>query len=571
MNRNLVIWTVTFALKGGSNMIRTEVSERDYDLILIGSGMGALTVASLMAQLRNKRVLVLERHFKSGGYTQDFKRQTFSWDVGIHYIGDMNEGSQTRNVFDLITGGNVQWTKMPEPFEKVVYPGLTFEFSGDRKRFQADLIRLFPDEAKAIRRYFKDLHRAHLAMLGSDMQKCRSLPNRILGICWQLWSRFPTHLTTKEYLDRHFKNSQLKALLTSQWGDYGLPPGLSNFGTHATVTSSFLNGGYYPVGGGGEIAKSVKAIVEEQGGKFLLNREVTEILIENDRAIGVRARKVNASKEQQEEYFAPVIVSDVGAANTYFKLIPPDYPIPFRASLKQFIAKYPTTTNLTVYLGLSDDPRQLGFQGKNYLIYAGFDHDETYRQRSTWFNTGKPVQICLFFPSLKDPHAQGHTAEILTWSDYDPFTPWKNQPWLHRDEDYQALKEKITDALIGFVDEHYPGFAQLVAYKELSTPLTNEYFTRHFHGATYGLPSVPERWKRENWDWTRPTTPVAGLYLAGIDVSTPGILGALFSSVLTLSDLPDGIFLPEIYKTAAQRQQTHRSLSGSQHQLAGSP
>ena len=60
-------------------------TEHHYDLILIGSGMGALTVASVMAQLRHKKVLVLERHFKAGGFTHDFKRQQFHWDVGLHY------------------------------------------------------------------------------------------------------------------------------------------------------------------------------------------------------------------------------------------------------------------------------------------------------------------------------------------------------------------------------------------------------------------------------------------------------------------------------------------------------
>jgi all-trans-retinol 13,14-reductase len=45
-----------------------------YDIILVGLGMGALTVASLMAQLRDKQVLVLENHNRPGGYTHDFKR-----------------------------------------------------------------------------------------------------------------------------------------------------------------------------------------------------------------------------------------------------------------------------------------------------------------------------------------------------------------------------------------------------------------------------------------------------------------------------------------------------------------
>jgi GDP dissociation inhibitor len=99
----------------------------------------------------------------------------------------------------------------------------------------------------------------------------------------------------------------------------------------------YLNGAFYPVGGAGSIAQSVEKIVAAQGGKFLLNREVTEILIENDRAVGVNVRQVTAPAESPlETYCAPIIISDTGAVMTYLKLIPADYPISFREPLRPF-------------------------------------------------------------------------------------------------------------------------------------------------------------------------------------------------------------------------------------------
>jgi choline dehydrogenase-like flavoprotein len=63
------------------------------DAIVIGSGMGALTFASIMAGLRKWRVLVLERHFKIGGFTHTFSRPGgWTWDVGLHYVGEMGHG-----------------------------------------------------------------------------------------------------------------------------------------------------------------------------------------------------------------------------------------------------------------------------------------------------------------------------------------------------------------------------------------------------------------------------------------------------------------------------------------------
>lgn len=79
-------------------------SAKPFDLIVIGSGMGGLTVASLMAQLKGWRVLVLERHFRLGGFTHSFTRPGHrAWDVGLHYVGGMHPGEMTREIFDLIS------------------------------------------------------------------------------------------------------------------------------------------------------------------------------------------------------------------------------------------------------------------------------------------------------------------------------------------------------------------------------------------------------------------------------------------------------------------------------------
>ena len=71
-----------------------------YHSILIGSGMGSLSAAAILAKEGHK-VLVLERHYTAGGYTHIFKRKGFEWDVGIHYIGDMQRPeSAMKKLFD---------------------------------------------------------------------------------------------------------------------------------------------------------------------------------------------------------------------------------------------------------------------------------------------------------------------------------------------------------------------------------------------------------------------------------------------------------------------------------------
>ncbi len=86
-----------------------------FDAIVIGSGIGALAFAALMAKLRRWRVLVLERHFKIGGFTHTFSRPGgWTWDVGVHYVGEMAPGMNGRRLFDFITDGRVDWSPLPD-------------------------------------------------------------------------------------------------------------------------------------------------------------------------------------------------------------------------------------------------------------------------------------------------------------------------------------------------------------------------------------------------------------------------------------------------------------------------
>jgi len=84
----------------GTAYKQTALDDR-WDAIVIGSGIGGLTAAALLAKHASKRVLVLERHYTAGGFTHTFHRPGYEWDVGVHYIGQMEEpASPVRAAFD---------------------------------------------------------------------------------------------------------------------------------------------------------------------------------------------------------------------------------------------------------------------------------------------------------------------------------------------------------------------------------------------------------------------------------------------------------------------------------------
>ncbi len=195
---------------------------------------------------------------------------------------------------------------------------------------------------------------------------------------------------------------------------------------------------------------------------------------------------------------------------------------------------------MELFLGLRRDPREIGFHGENHWIFSSFDHEEMCARRDELLE-GRAQMAYLSFPSLKDPRATRHTAEIIAPLSYRSLEAYRDQPWRRRGQDYDAAKENMTRALIALVERHHPGFAELVEYSELGTPLTFEHFTAAPSGAIYGYPGTPERYGKR---WLAPGTPIRNLWLTGTDAGLLGIMGALMGGVLTASRLlgPFGFF-----------------------------
>jgi all-trans-retinol 13,14-reductase len=531
-----------------------------YDTIFIGSGIGTIMCASLLARYRNEKILILEKHFTPGGFTHTFKRKNkFFWDVGIHYIGDLAEGSILRKLFDLLSGGTLEWQKMPHIFEKFVYPDLTFPVYDDIEHFIVDLAALFPAEEANIRQYIADVKKVNTWFGRHVTIRGRAAFTDHLDAAFFEKEGFNPRLSTKAYLDHRFKNDKLKAILVSQWGNYGLPPSKSSFIIHCGVVQHYFAGGYYPLGGSHKIYESIEGILHEKGGQTLTSHEATEIIIENGRAVGVRATALREAKSATtddaagtprglvKEFYADKIISDAGAFNTYNKLLSKEE-VSFRGKLNDFYRDHPVVSNVTLYLGLKDDPRKLGFGGENHWIYTSYDHEANFAGGDDWVERGEAAGAYLSFPSLKNSEAKAHTAEIIAFTNYSYFERWKEQPWKKRDEEYKALKERLTNALIGYVGKHYPGFPELVEYAELSTPITTEHFASHPRGSIYGVACTPERFVADGAPWCNPVTPFEGLYLTGADVSSPGVAGAMMGAVATLSQMKNGFKLLDLMR-----------------------
>jgi all-trans-retinol 13,14-reductase len=510
----------------------------DFDAVVVGSGIGGLAAASMLATVGGKRVLVLERHFKPGGFTHTFHRKQWSFDVGLHYVGEMAPGASTRRLFDFASGGRVAWNPMPARFERFHYPGFTFEVPNNPRQYEADLVDAFPRERAGVHRWFRSVRS------GAGWAKRRMastvFPAPITALL-ELPGRRAALKTTRQVVEATLSDPLLRAVATSQWGDYGLPPSESAFATHALVAEHYFGGGWFPRGGSGEIARAFLAQIEAGGGACWMNCGAEQILVEGGRAVGVRAVQRRGSHEEAWEVRAPVVISDAGVAATFGKLLAAPQWLPPQQRVG--------ASAVTLYLGLSRSPAEMGFRGENHWLFDSTNPEETYAARAE-LGRGRAAMGYLSFPSLKDPAATHHTAQVISMVDDGLFAPWKHLPWMHRGLEYEAIKLRIADELLDLVERHYPGFRELVAFRELSTPLSVEHFTGHAGGRIYGAPATPQRLRDHRYGVR---TPVRGLFLAGADAASLGIVGAFMGGVFAAGAAMGALGVPRIFAAASRR------------------
>lgn len=517
-------------MKRTGTRFRPRLAHDHYDAIVIGSGIGGLTTAALLAKL-GKRVCVLEQHYTAGGYTHSYEREGYEWDVGVHYIGEVHKPwSMIRRVFDVISDGNLDWAPMDAHYDRIILGDKTYDYVAGREAFKAEIKRHFPAEAAAIDRYV-DL----LSEVSAKVPRFfagQALP-RSLGVLYSKLRRYwlPDYFfkSTLEVLEGLTDNRELIGLLTAQWGDYGLPPAQAAFVMHAMVAKHYITGGNYPVGGAVRIAETIIPVIEAAGGQVFTYAGVDKIIVENGRAVGVRLQKDGV------ELRAPQIVSCAGLIPTYTRLIPTDVAAQHNllAPLQQV---EPSAATLCLYAGFKGSAAELGLPKTNYWVYPSFDHDANISAFKNSADAPLPL-IYMSFPSAKDPswdtrYPNKATVEIVAATLPARFAQWQGSTWGKRGADYEALKAQLTEHLLATLYQHQPQLRDQLDFCELATPLSSEWFQCNVQGEIYGIEHTVKRFEQH---WIHSQTPIKGLYLTGADTVTAGVGGALMAGVLTAS------------------------------------
>jgi all-trans-retinol 13,14-reductase len=514
-----------------------------YDTIIIGSGMGSLTSAAILAK-EGQKVLVLERHYTAGGFTHIFKRKGFEWDVGIHYIGEVQrQTSVIKKLFDYISDSQIKWADMGEVYDKIIIGDKEYDFVKGVQNFKDKMLSYFPDEKKAIYNYVNLVFAAIKTSQKFYMDKAlHPLISKFFGSKMRNPFYKFSDKTTYEVLSSLTENEELIKVLSGQYGDYGLPPKESSFVMHAAVARHYFAGGSFPIGGSSVIANTIDKVIEKAGGTILISAEVDEVIIEKNKASGVKMK-------DGKTFFAKNIISGAGIMTTYNKLLPEN--IIEKHQLKQTLQTVKrSVSHACLYIGLDGSPEELNLPKTNFWIYPDkIDHDTAVQNYLNDLDADFPV-VYISFPSAKDPvwnnrYPGKSTIDIITLLPYEGFNNWNGTKWMKRGEEYDALKEKISKRLLEVLYKHIPQAKGKIEHYELSTPLTPQHIINYDKGEIYGLDHTPKRFRQR---FLKPRTPIKNFYLTGQDVVTAGVAAALFSGVITTSAMTGKNIIKKVMK-----------------------
>ena len=273
-----------------------DVGAQPWDAIVIGSGLGGMTTATLLAMARRK---------VSSGTSE------FTTSDKCTSRRSLKKSSITSAKTKL---SGSRWVRfMTARLSRV---GFTIRWPGESSK-----LKISCDNSRKKKKRFAITSalstRSEEAELGFLAKRPGRTVGRLLRMKFKKWAA----KTTFEVILAFKKNPELISAPCVQCGDYGLTPKQSGFGIHAVVVDQYMDGASDPVGGSKTIHESISRVFEKFGGTICLRSEVDSIVVDDNRAIGLDVFPTGENTSSMTKIFAPIIVSNAGYRNTWSRLL----------------------------------------------------------------------------------------------------------------------------------------------------------------------------------------------------------------------------------------------------------
>ncbi len=503
------------------------------DAIVIGSGIGGLSMASILAQKKGWKVLILEANEVPGGCTHCHELGGFEFNSGIDSIGDMDPTigrGMFRQTIDYVTGGQLEWAQMPDLHEVCAFGDDVYNWYSSPEKNIAWVEKQFPNQGR-VRDYYALESAVEASVWAWVVTKLlpdwvptglREFFYKLMGGKWRRYMNRPVADVFKNVLGF---SDKLTSVFSYMYGNHGRSPALAPFSFHSANLFHYRTGAYYPVGGPGQIAECIIPIVENAGGQMAVRSRVKRIIVENGTAKGVELTS-------GEVIYSKCIVSDASAHTTFMEFLDPEiskqhgYP-------ERFKEIGPSPSHVYLFLGYDeaiDLPPQIYWHMPTYEGVDRYDLDAAdalYKGKATFKGMGG----YLLSPSARDPvYAERYPNKSTVIVLAEAIPEWveraKTDPTFAKN-----LNESLVENLTKIVYRYMPQLkGKTPAFTRAGIPMGCS--VGAWHGCSLGLEPSGERFVKHT-HWLRPKTPIKGLWLTGQDAFSAGFCGSMLGARIT--------------------------------------
>jgi len=427
----------------------------------------------------DKKVCILERHTTIGGLNSFYRLRGRNYDVGLHAVTNYAApGTKAGPLAKLLKQLRLRWDDFdlsPQNGSSVAFPGHEITFSNDYEGFLQNVAEEFPDQAENFRRLVRHIEEFDEL----NLQQAAVSARKVVG-------EFLTDpvLTDMLFCPLMFYGSAL--------------PHDMDFNQFVIMYKSIFKEGFSrPYDGVRQILKTLVRQFKSLGGELKLRHGVSEILIENGRAVGVKL-------DDGEEIRAENVLSSAGVVETYRMCgthLPQPLPCPGIVSFNEAI------------FVLDRQPRELG-------------HDSTivFYNDAPQFHYEPPRDpIDLRSGIICSPNNFRYAGGTELEEGFIRITALANpEYWMTLPpEEYVIEKQRWCDKMAEAAVRHIPDFRSHIVDIDVFTPKTIHRFTWHDNGAVYGAPVKVLEGR----------TPIDHLFLCGTDQGFLGIIGSMLSGI----------------------------------------
>ena len=456
--------------------------EDQYDVVVIGSGLGGMTSANILGRAGH-RVLLLEQHYKLGGLATWFLRPGgHVFDISLHgFPHGMIKSCRrywNRDIADRIVQlKNIRFDN----------PQFSLTTTFNREDFTRLLTTDFGIAPDTVNEFFDTAR----GMNFYDDQA----------------------ITTRQLFDRFFPGRDDVVRLLMEPITYANGSTLEDPAiTYGIVFSNFMNKGVFIYEGGtDDLVTRMKKELQANGVDIRINCGVDRIHVEDG--------KVAAVETHGRRIGCRAVVSNANLRTTILKMIGPEKLD--RDYVDQAEAVRLNNSSTQVYMALK--PGEEIDESSGDLFFTSTA--EEFRTDLLLSRDITSRTFSFYYPRTRPEKKERFAIVSSTnanWSDWADLN----------EHDYEASKKDLVDTTIDALEKYIPGIRNKIDRAEAATPRTFNHYTQHEMGASFGT-------KFEGLGVSRALPQqVGGMYHAGsVGIIMSGWLGAINYGVIVSNEV----------------------------------